>query len=39
MCPAGSKIKHVYDRASDMFLPEENDQTVANHYCLVLDVI
>jgi hypothetical protein len=28
MGPAGSEIQHVHDRASDVFLPRENDQTL-----------
>ena len=35
----GAEIKHVYDRAADVFLPGQDDQVIADGDCLILDGI
>ena len=35
----GSEIKHVYDRAPDVFLPGKQYQAIANRDCLIVDGI
>jgi hypothetical protein len=37
VCPTRNQIKHVYDRATDVFPPRKHYQAVANFDCLILN--